>query len=320
MSNVARPPTSPRTRGEAAPARRPQGSIPQGSRWRSRDKWAAVAFLAPNLVLFSVFVVIPVIAGVLLSFFSWDLINPPTFVGLDNYVRLFGDPQAMYSLGRTLLFMLGGVIPTVVLGLVIATLINARFRGIEALRTLYYMPFVISFVASAVLWQWIYEPQRGLLNWLLSLVGIDGPPWLSSTTWALPSLVLVLVWLTIPLSTLLYLAALQRIPDEVIEASKLDGAGPVARIWHVIWPMVRPATLLVSVVMLLAFAFGSFDLVAVMTQGGPLRSTNILIYYMYDVAFNQLSMGYASALAVFQFLVVFSMTGVLLYANRVKER
>ena len=292
---------------------------PPIERWRSRDKWAALAFLTPNLALFGLFVVLPVIGGVGLSFFRWNLIDTPEFVGFANYVRLFSDDRAMSSLVRTLTFMAGGVIPTVFLGFVSASLINIRMRGIEVIRTFYYMPLVISFAASAVLWSWVFSPSRGMLNWVLSLVGIQGPAWLSSTTWALPSLILILIWLSLPLVTLLYLAALQGISNEVIEASRLDGAGPFRRLIHITFPMVRNATVLVTVVMMLAFAFGSFDLVQILTEGGPLRSTDILVYYMFDMAFVQLNMGYASTLAVFQFAVIFGITGSLLYINRRTE-
>ncbi|WP_166657325.1 carbohydrate ABC transporter permease [Ilumatobacter fluminis] len=244
------------------------------------------------------------------------MISSPEFVGLENYRRLLDDGEARHALWITALLILFGLLPTIVIGLVAATLLNAKFRGIRYIRTLYYMPIVISLVASGVLWRFIYEPNRGLLNWLLSLIGIDGPPWLSSTRWALPAIAMVLVWLAIPLSTMLYLAALQGIPSTVLEAARIDGAGFVAMLWHVIWPMVRPTTALVSLVTVLGLAFGSFDLIASLTQGGPLDSTNTLIYYMYDTAFNQLQVGYASALAVFNFVAVFGTLGAVLAIGR----
>ena len=318
MTSVNVPGRVPPTGGARDP-RSPVDDGPPVERWRNRDKWAAIAFLTPNVLLFSLFVVLPVIGGVGLSFFSWNLMDDPRFIGLDNYARLFSDQRAISSLGRTLAFTIGGVVPTVALGFVSASLINIRMRGIEVIRTFYYMPLVISFAASAVLWSWVFSPSRGLMNWVLSLIGIQGPAWLSSTTWALPSLIVILIWLSLPLVTLLYLAALQGISEEVIEASRLDGAGPLRRLIHITFPMVRNATVLVTVVMMLAFAFGSFDLVQILTEGGPLRSTDILVYYMFDMAFVQLNMGYASTLAVFQFVVIFGITGTLLYFNRRTE-
>ncbi|TDT14911.1 carbohydrate ABC transporter membrane protein 1 (CUT1 family) [Ilumatobacter fluminis] len=288
----------------------------RSARGRSPDRWPALAFLLPNLTLFTVFTLLPVVVGVGLSFYEWDLISSPEFVGLENYRRLLDDGEARHALWITALLILFGLLPTIVIGLVAATLLNAKFRGIRYIRTLYYMPIVISLVASGVLWRFIYEPNRGLLNWLLSLIGIDGPPWLSSTRWALPAIAMVLVWLAIPLSTMLYLAALQGIPSTVLEAARIDGAGFVAMLWHVIWPMVRPTTALVSLVTVLGLAFGSFDLIASLTQGGPLDSTNTLIYYMYDTAFNQLQVGYASALAVFNFVAVFGTLGAVLAIGR----
>lgn len=288
--------------------RQPRGRLP--------GRWAALAFLIPNLTLFTVFALVPVFVGIMLSFYEWDLIRSPAFVGFENYRKLIDDPEAFHSLQVTLMLIVGGLIPTVFIGLISASLLNAHFRGIAVIRTMYYMPIVISLVASGVLWRLMFEPNRGLLNWALGLVGIDGPPWLSSTRYALPSITIVMIWSAIPLATMLYLAGLQAIPTSVLEAARLDGAGPIATLWYVVWPMVRPTTVLVSLVSLLGMAFGSFDLVTSLTQGGPLKSTNTLIYYMYDTAFNKLQVGYASALAVFNFVAVFSIAGVLLAVSR----
>ncbi len=307
----ARPTSADDTLGNPPPER-----VERRRSRRSPDRWAAVAFLLPGLSLFSLFALVPIFVGVALSFYEWDLIRSPEFVGLENYRTLWGDDQAIDSLVVTIKLIVGGLVPTVVIGLISATLLNARFRGIAIIRTMYYIPIVISLVASGVLWRLIFQPNRGLLNWVLELVGIDGPAWLSSTTWALPSVTIVLIWSAIPLSTMLYLAGLQAIPTSVLEAAKLDGAGPVATLWYVIWPMVKSTTILVSLITLIAMAFGSFDLVASLTQGGPLKSTNTLIYYMYDTAFNKLQVGYASALAVFNFAAVFSIAGVLLLLSR----
>lgn len=283
---------------------------------RSPDRWPALAFLLPNLSLFTLFALIPIAVGIGLSFYQWDLIRPPKFVGLENYRTLWNDDQAVDSLVVTIKLIIGGLVPTVLIGLVFATLLNAKFRGIAVIRTMYYIPIVISLVASGVLWRLIFQPNRGLLNWALGLVGIDGPAWLSSTTWSLPSITIVLIWTALPLSTILYLAGLQGIPTSVLEAARLDGAGPLTTLWYVIWPMLKSTTILVALVTLIAMAFGSFDLVASLTQGGPLKTTNTLIYYMYDTAFNKLAVGYASALAVFNFVVVFSIAGVLMLLSR----
>jgi ABC-type sugar transport system permease subunit len=159
------------------------------------------------------------------------------------------------------------------------------------------MPLVISFVASAVLWRFVFDARFGPVNTILSWVGIDGPEWLQSTSWAMPAVAIVIVWLRFPLGMLLYLAALQSINPSLLEAAQLDGANTWQRIRHIIWPSVRPVTFLVTIVTLRGVLFDSFDVIQVMTGGGPVKSTEILIKYIFDVAFSQLKLGYASALA-----------------------
>lgn len=277
--------------------------------------WGAL-FVLPNISLFTIFVVIPIIGAFALSLFKWDLIREPTWVGLANYQRILHDPAAVNSLVRTGYLVGGGVIPTVLLSFIIAVGLNVQFRGIRLVRTLYLMPIVISFVASAVLWRWIFDPRWGPINSFLGLVGVDGPRWLSSTGWALPAVTLVLIWLRLPLAIILYLAALQNINPDVIDAALLDGAGPLARMRHIIWPAVRPVTFLVTIVTLRGVLFEAFDVVNVMTGGGPLDSTNILIQYIYVTAFRDLQLGYASALSTLLFLVVLVIALVVMAGSR----
>lgn len=264
--------------------------------------------MAPNIILFMVFMVIPIIGAFALSLFKWDLLSDPQWVGFANYVAIADDPRALNSIIRTIYLVLGGVIPTVLLAFLIAVAIDIKFPVVKLVRTLYLMPIVISFVASAVLWKWIFDPRWGPINIALSLVGVDGPSWLTSTTWALPAVTIVMIWLRLPLAILLYLAALQQINPEVLEASSIDGAGPVARLRHILWPSVRPVTLLVLIITLRGVLFEAFDVVQVMTGGGPLRSTDILIKYIYDAAFRDLQLGYASALATVLFIIVLAVS------------
>lgn len=279
------------------------------------EGWLAFRFIAPNLALFTVFVLVPIVLTVGLSFFEWNLLDSPKFVGFGNYAEIIDDERAHNSMLRTLAVMLG-MIPTVLIGFHLAALINVRFRYVEAWRTLYYMPIVVSFAASATLWGWVFAPNTGVFNWALAWFGIEGPLWLSSSLWATPAIIVILTWLSLPLVILLYLAALQGIPESVIEASLIDGANGRQRLWKIMWPMVRSATTVVVVVMILAFALGSFDLVVILTQGGPLDSTNVLVYYMFDNAFNKFRMGYAAALAIFQFVAVFGVAAGVIFLVR----
>lgn len=261
-------------------------------------------FLAPNLVLFSIFILAPIAMALGLSLFSWDIFSPPRFVGLGNFAAIPGDARAVGSITTTLYLIVIGVVPTVIVSFLLAVLINTRFPGIRIVRTIYLLPLVISFVASAVLWRYIFDPRFGPINVVLAWLGIDGPAWLQSTAWAMPAVAIVVVWLRFPLGMLLYLAALQSINPAVLEAAEIDGAGPWQKIRDIIWPGVRPVTFLVAIVTLRGVLFDSFDVIHVMTGGGPIGSTDILINYIYDVAFSQLRMGYASALATALLIVV----------------
>lgn len=261
-------------------------------------------FLAPNLILFTVFILFPIVIAFSLSFFKWDLISAPKFVGLANFIAIPADPKAVNSIVKTIYLIAIGVVPTVIVSFLLAVLINTKFPGIRIIRTIYLMPLVISFVASAVLWRYIFDPRVGPVNVLLSLIGIEGPAWLQSTNWSMPAIAIVIVWLRFPLGMLLYLAALQSISPSLLEAASLDGANTWQKLRHVIWPSVRPVTFLVTIVTLRGVLFDSFDVIQVMTDGGPIGSTDILIKYIYDVAFGQLKLGYASALATALLIIV----------------
>lgn len=258
--------------------------------------WLAL-FLGPNILLFTLFIIVPMALALGLSFYSWDLISAPRFVGLNNFLAIPRDPRAVNSIVKTAYLILIGVVPTVVVSFLVAVLANTKFPGIRVIRTIYLMPLVISFVASAVLWRFVFDARFGPVNTVLSWVGIDGPDWLQSTSWAMPAVAIVIVWLRFPLGMLLYLAALQSINPSLLEAAQLDGANTWQRIRHIIWPSVRPVTFLVTIVTLRGVLFDSFDVIQVMTGGGPVKSTEILIKYIFDVAFSQLKLGYASALA-----------------------
>lgn len=282
----------------------PAGRSPGRRRDKRADLIAAWAMIAPSLTGFAVFVIGPTVVGVVLSFFAWDLFSPPRFVGLENFQRLFGDADMLNALVNTLQYLVLGVVPTIVLGFLVAVFLNVQMRGVGVLRTLYFVPLVVSAAVSSILWAWIYQPQSGILNRLLAVVGIDGPAWLSDRTWALPALTIMLIWMSTPIVVILYLAALQRIPDFLYDAAKLDGAGPWTRVWHIMWPNVQTTTVLVLLLQILNFTAAPFEVALIMTDGGPLGSTESLSLYIYKVAFAQGEVGYASALSILQFVVI----------------
>jgi len=277
--------------------------------------------MGPNLLLFGLFIVIPVVGGVYLSFTTWDINNgAPKWVGLANYTKMFADPLVGVVIGNTAKFMLFGVVPTVFIALGLALLINVRFRFVGVVRSLYLIPAAMSFAASAVVWRYIFldGPGYGVVNWVISQFGVTPPNWLVSTTWALPALDVITIWLSLPVATILYLAALQRIPPSVIEAATLDGAGPIRQVRYIIWPMVRPMTLLVAIVALLSFTNGSFDLVNILTPtGGTNYSTTTLIFYIYQQGFTYGLWGYAAALSVLQIALIGGVLAALRVVSKV---
>jgi len=290
---------------------------------RRRDRRAAAVMIAPNLLLFTVFVLVPIVGGLALSFTTWNITNGwPKWVGLDNYRRMRDDPLVWEAVKTTVKFIVMGVIPTVVIALGLAMLINFRFRFVAAVRSLYLIPAAMSFAASAVVWRYLYlnGPGYGVINYVISRFGVTPPDWLASTQWSLLSLDIITIWLTLPIATILYLAALQRIPDSIIEAATLDGAGAFRRAVHIVWPGVSYMTPLVAIVALLSFTNGSFDLVNILTKGGPLYATQTLIYYIYVNGFGYGMFGYAAALSVLQIALIGGILLVLRLLSRLAVR
>lgn len=291
-----------------------------GDRRKRRDTLAATVFLAPSMIAFTLFVILPGLGTLALSFFDWDLFGTPEWVGLKNFSRLFQDPQMWTALRVTVEFAVLGVIPTVLVGFVLAVLINNKMRGMGALRILYFAPMVASSAVAAVLWSYMYDPRSGVANRVLGWVGIGPVSWLSSTTWALPALTLMMIWLFLPLVMILYLAGLQRIPADIYAAAALDGAGRWRQLWSITWPNVTATTALVGTLQLINFVSGSLDVSLIMTNGGPLGHTQTLALYAYQTAFHQTDMGYASVLTLFQLVLVAAVVGAFKTVTSIRRR
>jgi multiple sugar transport system permease protein len=250
--------------------------VPKTSRSDRRGRHDAVAaalFVGPGLLFFLVFVIVPSVGGLALSFFEWNLFAPAEFVGLDNVVRLVGDGAMWHSLSVSLIFVVLGVIPATVGGFVLAVIASAAVPAAGAIRALYFAPMVASSAVAAVLWSGVYNNQYGLLNQALSIVGVNGPNWLNDPLLARPALVVVLIWSSLPVVTILYIAAIQKIPEDLYNAAALDGAGRWRKLWSITWPSVMPTTLVVSVLMLITFLGGTLEFALLMTGGGPLGET-----------------------------------------------
>lgn len=287
--------------------------------FRPHHRRVAFWFLLPNLVGFALFTAWPILASFVLAFTSWDLLTPPRWVGLANFTRLLGfhsegagwaanDPVFWQYLGNTLFMMLN--LPLNMLGsLLLAMLLNQRLRGMPLYRLVYFLPSVLAGVPIYYLWRWIYNPNHGLLNSLLARVGIDGPDWLGSAVWAKPALMLMGSWMAVGGSgMILYLAALQNVPQELHEAAELDGAGPWQRFRHITWPAVMPVTFFILTMGIIYGLQSGLDSAYVMTGGGPNGATTTLGFYLYQKAYLRFEMGYASALAWVLFTLVLGLT------------
>jgi ABC-type sugar transport system permease subunit len=273
---------------------------------KRNDRFWVAVFVTPNLVMYSLFILIPSVAGVLLSFCEWDILGPIKWVGFENYRRLLDDELLLPAFGRTFKFLVLGVLPTVFGGFLVAVLLNWKVKGIGVFRAMFFLPLTISSAVAGIAWSSIFSPDAGWINRILEIVGIQGPEWLSSFTWALPSITIIVIWLSLPLVIILYLAGLQRISPEVMEAAALDGANVWQRLWQVIFPCVSATTTLVVAIEILAFLSAPFEISLLMVQGGPLDSTTSLAYYAYKVAFEQFEVGYSAALVMLQFFVLMS--------------
>ncbi|MFQ5859297.1 MAG: carbohydrate ABC transporter permease [Anaerolineae bacterium] len=290
--------------------------------WRLKRSIEPYFFLAPNITGFLVFTAFPVVAALALSFFRWELLKPPVFVGAENFQKLLtSDPQFRKVAFNTVYFTFGTVPLRVVLSLFLAAALNQKIRGLTVYRTLLFMPVVSSLIAVALIWQFMLNSNFGLINsmifWLGDTLGIQvhPPAWLSSTRWAMPAVMGLNLWKNVGFTMVIYLAGLQAIPQELYEAAEVDGAGAWTKFRHITIPMVSPTTFFV-LVMSLIWAFQVFDEAFVMTQGGPAFSTTTLVYYIYLKAFTSLRMGYAAAIGMVLFVIIFAVTAVQMYYQR----
>jgi multiple sugar transport system permease protein len=285
----------------------------------TRNNRIGYLFLAPNLTGFLVFTLIPVVAAFALSLFEWNLFQPPKFVGLRNFIDLLGfsrdeagwylnDPRFWKFLGNTLFLMLN--IPIcMAASLFLAIVLNQKIRGRVLFRTVFYLPTICSGIGIMLLWMWIYNPEFGLMNTVLKLVGIKGPLWLKSYHLAKPSLMLMGLWGGMGgTSMILYLAGLQVIPPQLYEAAEIDGASSWQRFRHITFPMLSPTTFFIFITGVIGGFQGGFQAAYVMTGGGPDGATTTISYYIYNHAFRWFNMGYAAAIAVILFGLVFVVT------------
>jgi multiple sugar transport system permease protein len=285
--------------------------------WRRRA-WAGRLFVAPNLAAVSVFLLFPLGFSLYMSFQRWDVFNPPKFVGLTNFRELFtSDPLFLIAIRNTAIFTVGTVVPTVLISLVVAGVLNQKVKGIGIVRTIVFMPLAISSVVMAVVWQFVFNTDSGLLNIMLGWIGVGPIPWLVEPRWAMFSLCVVSVWRAVPFAAVILLAAMQGVPETVYEAAKIDGAGGIRQFVSITVPLIRGAVTFVVVISII-HAFQAFDLVYVLngSNGGPETATYVLGIMLFQHAFSFLEFGYASALAWVMFAILLVLTVVQLRLSR----
>lgn len=274
---------------------------------RRREALFGYLFAAPWLLGFFFLTVGPIVASFILSFTSYTLVAPPQPVGVQNYVKLLGQDSLFWiSIGNTVYYTLFTVPLSLAVALLLALLLNQPVRGVRVFRTIFYLPAVTSNVAVILLWGWLLNPNVGLINRALNLIGLPGPGWFASETWSKPGLILMALW-SVGQGVVVYLAGLQAVPQSLYEAAAIDGAGPWRRFVHITVPGISP-TIFFNLVLSVIASFQVFTPAFVLTQGGPLNSTLFYVLYMFQQGFQYLAMGYASAMAWILLLVVLMIT------------
>tara|TARA_R110002124_G_scaffold118002_2_gene275190 strand:- start:8925 stop:9845 length:921 start_codon:yes stop_codon:yes gene_type:complete len=288
------------------------------TRRRERAAWG---FIAPALIAIAVFFVVPVVSAMFLSLTDFDIyaladLRNLRFVGGQNYERLLTNPLFWGAMRNTVVFAVIGVPLTIAASLGAAVILHARVVKWRPIwRVMFFAPYVTTLVATAVLWNYLLHTRYGVINWALTSIGLPAVDWLGSPATSIPAILMFVVWKTFGYNMLIFLAVLQTVPDDLYEAARIDGAGPLKSFRHVTLPAIAPTLLLVSIISVAGF-FQLFAEPYVMTQGGPAQSTVTVLYFMYEEGFKWWNLGSASAVAVILFLCIFAITMVQLWVSR----
>ncbi len=284
-----------------------------GRKWK---KWmTGYMYLLPSLIFLASFTVFPVFASFYVSLTKWSLIGSPEFIGFENYRNLFNDPIFYKTLWHTVYYTLGTVPLSIVFSLLLAVAMNQRIRGITIFRSIYFLPVVSAWVAVAIVWRWIYNPQFGLLNAFLGVFGIPPKNWLGDPKLAMPSVIATAIWKGLGYNMILFLAGLQNISENYYEAAKIDGASKWVQFRHITLPLISPTTFFVLITSIIS-SFQVFSPIYTMTNGGPVGSTEVLVFYLYENGFRWYKMGYASSIAWILFLIIFVFTLLQQYLSK----
>lgn len=285
-----------------------------------RDFWDSIGFLSPSLLVFIVFIFLPIAIAFYLSLMKWDLLSADKqFVGLNNYLYYLKNPEFYKTLLNTVYYAAAHIPLDLMLSLSLALLLNKKLKGLSFYRTIYFVPVISSMVAVSAVWIWIYEPESGgLANYFLNLFGISPKGWLNDPHWAMPAIIIMSVWKGLGYDIIIFLAGLQNIPDSYYEAARVDGANAWQQFRKITLPLLSPITYFV-ILMGIINSFKVFTQIEVMTpEGGPLNSTTVLVFYLYQEAFHKYRFGRASALAFILFVVVIMITMIQRYYSEKK--
>lgn len=286
--------------------RRRHSAFDWGSANARREALTFYILVLPWMIGLVGFLVYPMLRSLYLSFTSYDLMSPPVWVGLRNYQRIFADPDFWQALKVTCLYAIGSVPGGTLIALALAMVLSQELRGINIWRTIFFIPSILSSIAVAILWLYIFRPEGGLLNLFLGVFGVEGPGWLTSETWALPALI-IMSWWSVGGQIVIYLAGLKGIPTALYDAAEIDGATAWSQFRFVTIPMLSPA-IFFNVVLAIIGALQVFDAGWVMTRGGPNDATLFFMIHLYERAFEFVQMGYASALAWILFVIIMAIT------------
>lgn len=263
--------------------------------------------IAPLMLGWGLFFLIALVGSLVISLTQWNLLSSPQWTGLSNYFRLLQDPLFIKTVINTLYLGVLYVPTSLAVALSLAMALNTRIRFRAVYRVIYFLPFLTMPVANATVWKWIYNPSYGLLNGALDVVGLPPVAWLTNPDTAMPSVAAMLVWNIVGYNMVLFLAGLQSIPRDYYEAAQLDGAKPLQQFWYITLPLLTPTTFFLLIITTIA-ALQEFDAIFIMTQGGPADSTRTIVYYIYEEAFQNLRVGYGTALSWALFLIAFMFT------------
>lgn len=282
----------------------------------SKHNLTRLALILPFMIPLLLFWILPLLSGFAISLTDWDYISPTfNIVGIDNYTYIITDSDFIKALINTIIFGVGTIFPTIALGLAFALLLQKKFSGAYLYQMIIFSPWITPTVAVALVWSWIYEPDRGLLNHLLSFVGIDALGWLHDSNTAMLGIIIFTIWKSIGWTMLFYLGALERVPKSSYEAATLDGCGHINKFFHITLPLISPTTFFLVIINLIT-SIQVYDQIQIMTQGGPGGSTTTLLYLYYKKAFQNFQMGEANAVAMIILVIILGLSALSSYLSK----